>query len=330
MSDQEATTPQLHRFERVSLETLPLESARILGGDLYHRHRVRPLDHDVVPSFTVDAIVGRHLTIGLMQYSAGVHIETSHIDAYQVNIPLGAPLRTGSGDARTVASVESAAVYTRGKTSILQGWEDGGRVLAVKVDPVHLEERASMLQGRRVGDLDFALSLDLHNYQGREWLTLLRLLARPLVSADTLSQSPAIWDALEEGVIDSLLVLTGRGEAPGGAAPLVAQEGVLERALAYIEQHAEQPVGVPAIAAIAGVSVRTLQAVFREQMDTTPHEYLRRIRLQRARADLRATAGELSISDVARRWGFTNPGRFSAHYAQTFGELPKDTLRTRD
>ena len=38
-------------------------------------------------------------------------------------------------------------------------------------------------------------------------------------------------------------------------------------------------------------------------------------------------AGELSVSEVAWRWGFAHHGRFAAQYRTRFGETPSQTLR---
>ena len=76
---------------------------------------------------------------------------------------------------------------------------------------------------------------------------------------------------------------------------------------------------------------RALQAAFHNFRSTTPSKYFRQMRLEGARKDLLAHgAGEMSIADVARRWGFSHMGRFSALYRQTFGENPGGTWRIED
>ncbi len=79
-------------------------------------------------------------------------------------------------------------------------------------------------------------------------------------------------------------------------------------------------------AAAAGCSVRALQRAFQQFRDTTPHAALMRARLELARAALLAD-GEASAASIARRYGFTNAGRFAAAYAGRFGEMPSETRR---
>ncbi|MDO1481858.1 AraC family transcriptional regulator [Rhodococcus ruber] len=84
------------------------------------------------------------------------------------------------------------------------------------------------------------------------------------------------------------------------------------------------------VARALGVSVRTLQIGFREELRTTPYDYILRVRLQRAHAELRAALPNdgITVTDVAHRWGFGNVGRFAEHYFKLFAEKPSTTLRT--
>jgi AraC-like DNA-binding protein len=55
--------------------------------------------------------------------------------------------------------------------------------------------------------------------------------------------------------------------------------------------------------------------------------YLRRVRLQRADADLRAAdAADGGVAGIASRWGFTNFGRFAAAYRARYGCTPSQAL----
>ncbi|MDY0913678.1 helix-turn-helix transcriptional regulator [Rathayibacter festucae] len=101
----------------------------------------------------------------------------------------------------------------------------------------------------------------------------------------------------------------------------------LRTAIEYLHAHSHEPVHVEDVAAAAGLSLRGLQALFRRELELSPLDYLRRIRLDRVREELRAgQAGALSVAEVAHRWGFAHLGRFSASYARRFGEYPRATL----
>jgi AraC-like DNA-binding protein len=112
-----------------------------------------------------------------------------------------------------------------------------------------------------------------------------------------------------------------------------ARSTTLRRAIAYIDDHADQPITVADIAAAAHVTVRALQYTFRRHLDTTPLAYLRRTRLAHAHRELLAAhpQGETTVTDIAARWGFAHPGRFAALYRDTYGASPSHMLpRTSD
>jgi AraC-like DNA-binding protein len=104
---------------------------------------------------------------------------------------------------------------------------------------------------------------------------------------------------------------------------------VIRRATSFIDSHCERPLTVTEIAAVVGVGPRALQGAFRRHLDTTPLTYLRRVRLERAHEQLRAAnpGAGVTVADVARRWGFTHPGRFSGEYRAAFGQAPSRVLR---
>ena len=102
----------------------------------------------------------------------------------------------------------------------------------------------------------------------------------------------------------------------------------LRAAVEYIHTHASETVTIADLAAVAGLSVRSVQESFRRVFDVSPLTYLRGVRLDRVRAELLELDPQAGvIGDVARRWGFAHLGRFSASYAERFGEYPKQTLR---
>jgi AraC family ethanolamine operon transcriptional activator len=82
------------------------------------------------------------------------------------------------------------------------------------------------------------------------------------------------------------------------------------------------------LCAAANVGERTLQYAFRDIMGMSPLSFLNRLRLHRARDDLRgATSDSTTVTDVAMNWGFWQLGDFSRAYKSCFGESPSETLK---
>lgn len=102
----------------------------------------------------------------------------------------------------------------------------------------------------------------------------------------------------------------------------------VRRAVAYIESNADLDIDIGDIAAAAEVSRRAIQLAFRRHLDTTPTAYLRRVRLDLAHAELIAgSPADLTVTEVAYRWGFSSPSRFAERYRIAFGTSPSETLR---
>lgn len=100
-------------------------------------------------------------------------------------------------------------------------------------------------------------------------------------------------------------------------------------AVVFIQNHAGRGIGINDVAAALHLTPRAVQYLFRQQAGMTPTEYLRRVRLHNARADLmRGDPSTTTVSAVAQKWGFAHTGRFSAQYRQAYGESPRITLRT--
>ena len=94
----------------------------------------------------------------------------------------------------------------------------------------------------------------------------------------------------------------------------------LRRAEAYLAAHADAPLRLEDVATDAGCSIRALQRAFRHFRGTTPHAAIHAARLDRARAEL--ARGGAPVAVIARRFGFSKPGRFIAAYTRRFGSPP--------
>jgi AraC-like DNA-binding protein len=107
------------------------------------------------------------------------------------------------------------------------------------------------------------------------------------------------------------------------------QPVLLRRAVSYIDDYAHADLTVVDIAAAVHVTPRTLQYMFRQHLDTTPMEYVRRVRLHHAHQELVASdRSTTTVTRVANRWGFAHVGRFVAYYRVNYGRSPHVTLRS--
>ena len=109
-----------------------------------------------------------------------------------------------------------------------------------------------------------------------------------------------------------------------------ARKKIVDLARDHVLANLQEPVTIGDLCEHLGVSRRTLQYCFQEVIGTNPVDFLRAIRLNNVRRELRAaTHGAVQIADVAARWGFWHLSHFSNDYRALFGELPSATLRRR-
>ncbi len=131
----------------------------------------------------------------------------------------------------------------------------------------------------------------------------------------------ALSDLIASTMLSSLDNTLSAAKAKTAFAPVPRN---VKRAEDYMMAHADQPITLEILAQQVGCSGRALQSAFKAFRDKTPLSALREIRLDKARLDLIAQSD--TITGVAYRWGFSNPGRFAQLYKDRFGELPSETL----
>lgn len=107
--------------------------------------------------------------------------------------------------------------------------------------------------------------------------------------------------------------------------PIAARLGVNNRALVKVanlmESHFEEPLSAVELAKLAGLSLRQIQRMFNDSLNTTPTKYYLRLRLRRARELL--IQSDMSITEVAVACGFQSICHFSKSYKQVYGRAPR-------
>jgi transcriptional regulator GlxA family with amidase domain len=101
----------------------------------------------------------------------------------------------------------------------------------------------------------------------------------------------------------------------------------LRRAAQFIHTNASRPITLGEISNAASVTPRALQYGFRRHFGTTPMEYHRLSRLEGAHRELAQGNPGATVTAIAAKWGFLNPGRFSGFYKRIYGVNPSETLR---
>ncbi|MFY0665524.1 MAG: helix-turn-helix domain-containing protein [Natronospirillum sp.] len=88
----------------------------------------------------------------------------------------------------------------------------------------------------------------------------------------------------------------------------------------YVDEHFHQKITVAHLSAVAHLSTRQLNELFRHQIGMTPHQYLTELRMREAWRLLEQS--DLSIQRIADAVGYSSLSTFSDRFAQHFRKSP--------
>jgi transcriptional regulator GlxA family with amidase domain len=101
--------------------------------------------------------------------------------------------------------------------------------------------------------------------------------------------------------------------------------GIVERARRWLVQHLAEPYDLVALARAASTSPRTLARHFNTTHGMSPHQYLERLRVERACLLLQTTY--IPVEEVGRSSGLTSPSTFRRVFLKHMGDLPAEYRR---
>jgi AraC-like DNA-binding protein len=139
---------------------------------------------------------------------------------------------------------------------------------------------------------------------------------------------PEVARALEQDLIYALVTCLTAGAHRQHVTPRHRRAHIMRQFEEALAAHSDRVPHLPDLCRAIGVPERTLRACCAEFLGMSPIRYLRLRRLGMVRAALRhADSATANVSDIARRHGFLELGRFAAQYRAVFGEAPSATLR---
>jgi AraC-like DNA-binding protein len=204
------------------------------------------------------------------------------------------------------------------------------RATLVLLDPAVVASVATGLpSGQAPLPIRFTSLQPADEASARLWKNTVAYMVRTVLADD------AVVTPLIAGHANRLLAAVMLSTFPNTAAPETASSDrtdsrpvLLRRAIEYMDANATNDISLADIAEAIHVTPRAVQYMFRRHLDSTPLQYLRRIRLHYAHLELSA-ADRMhdTVTEIAARWGFAHTGRFAVLYRQTYGQSPHQTLR---
>ena len=96
----------------------------------------------------------------------------------------------------------------------------------------------------------------------------------------------------------------------------------------YLDQNYQRQISQSQLAAIASLSVRQLNEIFRRDLGMTPQQYLVEKRMQQAWQLL--TQGNLQVQQIAEQVGYASLAAFSDRFRRHFGHSPRHFRRINE
>ncbi|MGE8318641.1 MAG: AraC family transcriptional regulator [Comamonas sp.] len=263
-----------------------------------------------------------------LRYGASVDIAPGPLESFfLVQMPLAGQARIDCGGQRLESNQQVASVLSPDDETRMH-WSANADQLMIRIARPQVERALASQLGHPLRQpLRFELGFQWQACA--PWRCLLSYLLDCTTQHADLAQNKLLVAQIEQ--LATLVLLSSHRHNHSEAAP--ARCGTVlprhvRRAQDFMQAHAHEPLGVEQLADVAGVSPRSLYAGFKDFLGVSPMQYLRDLRMERARSEL--LAGEASnVAAVALRWGFAHLGRFSSEYRQRYGESPSQTLRRR-
>jgi AraC-like DNA-binding protein len=318
---------------RAALKTADVDEARAFCRQMFYAPlHMRPVGDGAGFSFHGDVVKLGPITVGEISYGTDIVLETGDLqNAYHVLAPLTGTVLSRHRGIVVCADPTRAAVFQPVGDIDLR-WSGGSRLLSIKVDRTVLERELDAALDRQLASpLPLGASFAIGDGPGRTWAALVRLLHSELGVMQGLFGRPQMARRWRDLVISGLaLTVETPFPVPAGTGS-ARRPRTVKRTLDAMHAEPGRAFTAAELAGIAGVGVRVLQESFRQHVGMPPLTYLRRIRLDGVHGELsRADPRQISVSEVAYRWGFTHMGRFAGLYRSRFGVPPSQTLRDRD
>lgn len=313
-------------FDTSSRMGLRLGPDELIRYRLQDRSLMRTRFDDPITTFADRHLGSMFIAVCIDRFATKVEVVGDGIDSYCFMMMLrsnASLVRSG----RETTGADGLAVRLSAGTQLLTS-DLGARVNLWL--SAHAVEQAleRMLDDRLRAPLEFKPRVDWSRGLAASLRGQIDFLMLEMRRRDGVADNPAALASMTDLILSLVLrgvphnYLERLANLRPGAVP-----AYVRRAEDFMRANAGVPIRMDHVADAAGCSVRTLGVVFRHFRDTTPLAALHAIRLDRVRAELSGGSASNSIADVARRYGFTHPGRFVTAYRWRFGEAPSETAK---
>ena len=309
------------------LHSPDLDEARAAVAERYCDHRL-----DLVSGRQIEVVHnhvrGEHVSLNMLGYGGEVAINPGELrDFYLLQLPIHGHARISHRGEEIDASTQCGTLLNPDRPTQML-WKGACKKLMVQIDAGFLNRVAREEIGVDLpGIVRFNPQVQMRAEGGRRIRALSMFAAQ---AYDTGRILPGQKD-LSLLNLERQLAATFLKEQPSNISHLFASPmpgcGArhVRRAVAFIHAQAHESIGLDEIANAAGVHARTLQAAFRDSFGISPIQFLKNVRLDKARFHLLRRHNRATVSEIAYDCGYSHLGRFSRDFRVRFGHAPSET-----
>ncbi len=107
---------------------------------------------------------------------------------------------------------------------------------------------------------------------------------------------------------------------------LHSENTIIRRAQQYIVEHIREKLTVPSVAKMVDVSPSYLTALFHKNLQISPGEYIRRIKLQESKQMIREN--DMNFTEIAAQLQYSTVHHFSRQFKEKFGITPSEYAKS--
>ncbi len=138
-------------------------------------------------------------------------------------------------------------------------------------------------------------------------------------------------DLINSLLTQFLIMLLRSSEAPGetrlkASNSVHSENEIIRRAQQYISAHIREKLSVPLVARMVDVSPSYLTALFHKNLQISPGEYIRRIKLQESKQMIRENS--MNFSEIAAALQYSTVHHFSRQFKDKFGITPTEYAKS--
>lgn len=135
------------------------------------------------------------------------------------------------------------------------------------------------------------------------------------LEADLAQSSPA-GPLVGDSLLTALIAQVSHAKVPTGGR---LQATTRKRVIEYVEAHLERPITLAELADVAGVGLRHLNRLFRASTGESPHSYILRRRIERAKTLIGLG---VPLAEAALQCGFAGQSQFTRTFLRVAGVTP--------